>query len=125
MNIDKVSVGLEATVPLIQYGSIKPSVFISASLTEGESAEDAIKELSAMARAQIAEMILPVALARLNSTELASMVGVVKDWEATKVLRMLMPHIDLSESVSMGTVSVEKALAIQQAGLGHVNGGKG
>lgn len=124
MIIEKVSVGLEATVPLIQYGSIKPSVFISASLSEGESAGEAIKELSALARAQIAEMILPIALARLANTELSEMLKVVKDWEATKVLRMLVPHIDLSEHVTMGSISVEKALAMQEAGLGHVNGSK-
>lgn len=120
------TVGLSAKVPVVQYGSIEPSLFISADILEGESPEEALKELMDFARLQIALSILPIALARLNSTELKNMMTVVKDWEATKVLRLLMPHIDISEHVTMGDITVEKATAIINGwGSGsYVNGSK-
>lgn len=126
MEITKITVSLGAKVPLVQYGSLDPSIFISADLTSEDDPQACIKELSEMARAELAQMIMPIALARLNSTELKNMMEVVKGWEATKVLRWLMPHIDLSEHVTMGDITVEKATAIIDGwGNGtYANGGQ-
>lgn len=126
MEITKITVSLGAKVPLVQYGSLDPSIFISADLTSEDDPQACIKELSEMARAELAAMIMPIALARLNSTELKNMMEVVKGWEATKVLRLLMPHIDLSEHVTMGDITVEKATAIIDGwGNGtYTNGGQ-
>lgn len=126
MEITKITVSLGAKVPLVQYGSLDPSIFISADLGTDDDPRECIRELSEMARAELAQMIMPIALARLNSTELKSMMEVVKGWEATKVLRLLMPHIDLSEHVTMGDITVEKATAIIDGwGNGtYANGGQ-
>lgn len=126
MEITKITVSLGAKVPLVQYGSLDPSIFISADLTSEDDPQACIKELSELARAELAAMILPIALARLNSTELKNMMEVVKGWEATKVLRLLMPHIDLSEHVTLGDITVEKATAIIDGwGSGvYANGGQ-
>lgn len=127
MEITKITISLGAKVPLVQYGSIDPSIFISADLTSEDDPQTCIKELSEMARAELAAMILPIALARLSQTALGDpMFDAVKKWDASKVLRMLMPHIDLSEQVTIGEISVEKAASIAELwGSGtYANGAK-
>jgi hypothetical protein len=101
MKITTVSTAFHLKIPLVDYGNAEISVSYSATLEEGDDPRRVAQELTELARQDVANQVMPIAVARLAQTDIAHVAALVKEWKPLQILRLLMPQIDFSQFVAL------------------------